>query len=558
MTDIDASDLIARLASRIYREAPETQPLTKQAFQVGEPARPIPPPKSRAPLPTAAIEPSSPLPPNSAGITGGAPIAPKVVASTNDARDAARVAPPTTVPPFSADSLDPAPGLSAFVSRVRTRGTTQAEAGDDPLSGLRERLARSVRDVEAGATGGRPYDVAAIRSDFPILHQRVEGHPLIWFDNAATTQKPKSVIREISNYYERDNSNIHRGAHTLAARSTDAYEAARANVATFLGAASASDIVFVRGTTEAINLAANVWGNRFLQSGDEIVLTVLEHHANIVPWQMLADRCGAVLKVAPVDPSGEILLDDYRRLLGPRTRMVALAHANNSLGTVLPIEEMTRLAKFYGARVLVDGAQSVAHLPVDVRALGVDFYAFSGHKIFGPTGIGALYVSPELQDGLPPWQGGGNMIRDVTFEQTTYADPPARFEAGTPNIADAIGLSAALDYVRRLGLARIARHEHDLLCYATERLTRIPGLRTIGHATRKVAVISFVIDGFTTEQIGQHLGRHGIAVRAGHHCAQPSLRRFGLESTVRPSFSIYNTFGEIDRMCDVLGAIRHG
>ncbi|HND56282.1 MAG TPA: cysteine desulfurase, partial [Pirellulaceae bacterium] len=345
---------------------------------------------------------------------------------------------------------------------------------------------------------------------------------------------------------------VARAAHALAARATDAFESARSKVAAFLGAGSSKEIVFVRGTTEGINLVANTWGRKFLQSGDEIVLSVLEHHANIVPWQMVAKQHGAVLRVVPVNDNGEIELGEYQRLLGPRTRMVALAHANNSLGTILPVAEMTQAAKRFGARVLIDGAQSVAHVPVNVKQLGADFYVFSGHKIFGPTGIGAVYVAEELHDLLPPWQGGGNMIRNVTFEETTYAEAPAKFEAGTPNIADAVGLGAALDYVNRIGLPAIARYEHSLLEYATERLLRVPGLRLIGRAREKVGVLSFVLPHLTTEQIGRRLNEEGIAVRSGHHCAQPSLRRFGLEATVRPSLSLYNTHAEIDHLCQVV------
>ncbi|WP_437229352.1 SufS family cysteine desulfurase [Planctomicrobium sp. SH661] len=404
---------------------------------------------------------------------------------------------------------------------------------------------------------GRPFDVASIRRDFPILNQRIHGHPLVWMDNAATTQKPQCVIDELARFYANDNSNIHRGAHSLAARATDAYEDARKKVQRFLGASSVEEIVFVRGTTEGINLVAQTCGRKFLQRGDEIILTTLEHHANIVPWQMVAQETGAVIRVVPVNDSGEIILEDYQRLLGPRTRLVAFTHANNSLGTLLPVAEMTQMAKRYGARVLIDGAQSVAHIPVNVQELGCDFYVFSGHKIFGPTGIGAVYVKSELLELMPPWQGGGSMIKDVTFEQTTYSDPPAKFEAGTPNIADAVGLGAALDYVTQLGLPQIAHHEHQLLEYATEQLSRIDGVRLVGTAREKVSVVSFVMQNRPTEEVGRLLDREGIAVRSGHHCAQPSLRRFGLESTVRPSFSIYNTYDEIDHLVNSVKRIRH-
>ena len=407
-----------------------------------------------------------------------------------------------------------------------------------------------------GAGSGQ-FDVEAVRRDFPILREQVHGQPLAWFDNAATTQKPQAVIDALSRFYAHDNSNIHRGAHTLAARATDAYEAARRTVAEFLGADSADEIVFVRGCTEGINLCANILAPD-LSRGDEIVLTELEHHANIVPWQMVAERTGAAIRVAPIDDRGDVILPAYAQLLSPRTKVVALSHASNSLGTILPVELMTGMAKAAGARVLVDGAQSVSHFPVDVRRIGCDFYVFSGHKVFAPTGIGAVFMTREAQESLPPWQGGGNMIRDVTFARTAYAGPPAKFEAGTPNIADAIGLAAALDYVTALGRERIAAYEHELLHYATGRLTAIDGLRIIGTAREKVGVLSFVLDGLDPLQIGKALDRAGLAVRAGHHCAQPSLRRYGLEATVRPSLAFYNTRGEIDRLADAIAAIARG
>ncbi|WP_437200706.1 SufS family cysteine desulfurase [Planctomicrobium sp. SH664] len=445
-------------------------------------------------------------------------------------------------------------GLRSFVQGIQTshisREPSWGQPGEEEINSTRLFGGRSpVRE------SARAFDVAAIRRDFPILRQSIHGHPLVWMDNAATTQKPQCVIDELSRFYATDNSNIHRGAHSLAARATDAYEDARQKVQKFLGAGSPQEIVFVRGTTEGINLITQTCGRKFLQPGDEIVLTTLEHHANIVPWQMVARETGAVIRVVPVNDSGEILLEEYQRLLGPRTRVAAFTHANNSLGTLLPVAEMTRMAKRYGARVLIDGAQSVAHIPVNVQELGCDFYVFSGHKIFGPTGIGAAYVRSELLEIMPPWQGGGSMIKNVTFEETTYSDPPAKFEAGTPNIADAVGLGAALDYVTQLGLPQIARHEHQLLEYATDKLSSINGLRLIGSARDKVSVISFVMQNRPTEEIGRLLDREGIAVRSGHHCAQPSLRRFGLETTVRPSFSIYNTYDEIDHLVSSLKRI---
>ncbi len=403
--------------------------------------------------------------------------------------------------------------------------------------------------------GSRPFDVAAIRRDFPILHQHIHGKPLVWLDNAATTQKPQHVIDAMSNFYARDNSNIHRGAHTLAARATDAYENARQTVQRFIGASSPQEIVFVRGTTEGINLVAQTYGKKYFQPGDEIILSTLEHHANIVPWQMIAKEKGAVLRVIPLNDRGEVMLEEYQSLLGPRTRFVSLSHASNSLGTILPIGEMIQMAKRYNARVLIDGAQSVAHLPVDVQKLDADYFVFSGHKIFGPTGIGAVYAKRELLELMPPWQGGGSMIRHVTFEETSYSEPPAKFEAGTPSIGDAVGLAAALEYVNRLGLTNISKYEHDLLEYGTERLSHIHGLRLIGTAREKVGVMSFVVPERPTEDIGRLLDLEGIAVRAGHHCAQPSLRRFGLDATVRPSISLYNTKDDIDRLVDAIKRI---
>jgi cysteine desulfurase / selenocysteine lyase len=400
----------------------------------------------------------------------------------------------------------------------------------------------AARPVGLPATSG---DVGAARADFPALHQRVNGRPLVWFDNAATTQKPRAVLDAMTRFYERDNSNVHRGAHTLAARATDAYEDARASVAQLLGAASPEEIVFVRGTTEGINLLAATLGRSRVGPGDEIVLSTLEHHANIVPWQLLAQSVGARLRPVAVDDSGQVQLDSYAALLTERTKIVALSHVSNALGTVLPVEAMIAMAHARGVPVVVDGAQAVAHLPVDVQALGADFYVFSGHKIFGPTGIGAVYGRHDLLATLPPWQGGGSMIRDVTFEHTTFADPPARFEAGTPSIADAVGLGAAVRYVRALGMPRIADRENRLARLLTDVLSEIPEVRIIGTAAHKVAVASFVLDGLETEDVGRALDGCGIAVRSGHHCAQPALRRFGVERSVRASLAFYNTEDEV-------------
>ena len=398
----------------------------------------------------------------------------------------------------------------------------------------------------------RPFDPVSIRRDFPILQEKVNGRPLIWLDNAATTQKPQVVIDRLSEFYEHENSNIHRGAHALAARATDAYEAARDKVRRFVNAPTDREIVFVRGTTEGINLIAKSWGRRYVESGDEIVISWLEHHANIVPWQQLCSETGARLRVAPVDDRGQIILEEYEKLLGSRTKIVSFSQVSNALGTITPAREMIEMAHRHGALVLLDGAQAVSHMRVDVQQLDCDFFVFSGHKIFGPTGIGAVFGKSAVLDSMPPWQGGGNMIADVTFEKTVYQPPPFRFEAGTGNIADAVGLGAALDYVTKLGIENIGRYEHDLLVYTTERLLTVPGLTIIGTAAEKAGVISFVLDGYRTEDVGAALDREGIAVRAGHHCAQPILRRFGLESTVRPSLAPYNTCEDIDALVTAL------
>ena len=401
-----------------------------------------------------------------------------------------------------------------------------------------------------------PYDVNQVRRDFPILREYVNGRPLVWLDNAATTQKPQSVIDRISHFYQHENSNVHRAAHELAARSTDAYEGARGKVRQFLNAASPNEIVFVRGATEAINLVAKSWGQQFLQPGDEIIVSHLEHHANIVPWQQLAAVKGLKLKVIPVDDDGQVMLDAYSGLLSNKTKLVSFTQVSNALGTVTPAEKMVAMAHAVGAKVLVDGAQAVSHMPVDVRSLDCDWYVFSGHKVFGPTGIGVLYGKEDLLNEMDPWQGGGNMIRDVTFEHTTYQQAPLRFEAGTGNIADAIGLGAAIDYVSGIGMHLISQYEHYLLEYATRLLKDIPGLRLIGTAPDKAGVLSFVLGGYRTEEVGTALNQSGIAVRSGHHCAQPILRRFGLESTVRPSLALYNTCSDIDALVSVLRRLR--
>jgi cysteine desulfurase / selenocysteine lyase len=417
-------------------------------------------------------------------------------------------------------------------------------------------------DVPAAQPAGEPpqvpasahpaFDVHAVRRDFPILSERVNGRPLVWFDNAATTQKPQAVIDRLAHYYAHENSNIHRAAHELAARSTDAYEGARSKLARFLGAASAEEIVFVRGATEGINLVAKTWGKQNLLPGDEIIITWLEHHANIVPWQQIAGETGAKLRVVPVDSDGQVLMEEYSKLLNERTKIVAFTQVSNALGTITPAKELIELAHRAGAKVLVDGAQAVSHMRVNVQALDADFYVLSGHKVFGPTGIGVVYGKSALLNAMPVWQGGGNMITDVTFEKVSYQKAPARFEAGTGNIADAVGLGAAIDYLERVGLENVARYEHGLLEYATHGLKTVPGLRLIGTARDKASVMSFVLEGYRPEDVGSALNREGIAVRAGHHCAQPILRRFGVEATVRPSLAFYNTCEEVDLMIATL------
>ncbi|HAV5576148.1 TPA: cysteine desulfurase [Acinetobacter baumannii] len=402
------------------------------------------------------------------------------------------------------------------------------------------------------ASSAQPLDVHAIRRDFPILQERVNGRPLVWFDNAATTQKPQRVIDRIAYFYQHENSNIHRAAHELAARATDAYEHARNVVARFIGAPSSKEIIFVRGTTEGINLIAKTWGEQNIGEGDEIIVSHLEHHANIVPWYQLTKKTGAKLRVIPVDDTGQIILEELPKLINERTKLLSITQVSNALGTVPPVAEVIKIAHAKGVRVLVDGAQSVSHIPTNVQALDADFFVFSGHKVFGPTGIGAVYAKPELLENMPVWEGGGNMIQDVTFEQVVYQPAPNKFEAGTGNIADAVGLGAALEYVESLGIHNIARYERDLLEYGQNALSSVSGLRLIGTAHHKASVMSFTLQGYSTEQVGKALNQHGIAVRSGHHCAQPILRRFGVEQTVRPSLAFYNTTEEIDLLVSVL------
>ena len=458
-------------------------------------------------------------------------------------------APPALLPSGNVSGVNSAPSAETTVLPINPVGRSPFYFLDEAIpfgSAARTEQVPQIASVHPA------FDANALRRDFPILKELVNSRPLIWLDNAATTQKPQSVIDRLSYFYQHENSNIHRAAHELAARATDAYEESREKVRHFLNAPSADEIIFLRGTTEAINLVAQSWGRQNVNEGDEVVITWLEHHANIVPWQTLCNEKGAKLRVAPVDDDGQILLDEYQKLLGSRTKLVSFSQVSNALGTVTPARQMIEMAHRVGARVLVDGAQSVSHMRVDVQQLDCDWFVFSGHKVFGPTGIGALFGKIDLLNTTPPWQGGGNMIQNVTFEKTTYHGAPARFEAGTGNIADAVGLGAAIDYVERIGIDNINRYEHDLMAYATRGLNTVPGLRLIGTAPDKAGVLSFSLKGFATEEVGGALNQEGIAVRAGHHCAQPILRRFGLETTVRPSLALYNTYADVDTLVAAL------
>jgi cysteine desulfurase/selenocysteine lyase len=404
------------------------------------------------------------------------------------------------------------------------------------------------------AHGG--YDVQRVRRDFPILGQKVHGKPLVYLDNAATTQKPRQVLDAIVRYYSEDNANVHRGVHQLSERATEAYERARAVAQRFLNAARPEEIIFVRGTTEAINLVAQTYGRRNVLAGDEVIITAMEHHSNIVPWQMLCEEKGARLRVVPINDRGELILEEYEKLLGPKTKLVALGHVSNALGTINPVRRIIQLAHQQGVPVLVDGAQAAPRLRVDVRELDADFYAFSGHKIYGPTGIGVLYGKANLLDAMPPYQGGGDMISSVTFEKTLYNKLPHKFEAGTPHMEGAVGLGAALEYVNRLSIEDIMAHEQDVLSYATEQVSAVPGVRLIGTAREKTGVLSFVLEPIHPHDIGTILDQEGIAVRTGHHCAQPVMQRFGVPATARASFGLYNTREDVDALVRGLNRVR--
>jgi len=397
------------------------------------------------------------------------------------------------------------------------------------------------------ASSGR-LDVESVRADFPIFEQTVYGKPLVYLDSAASAAKPRQVIAAEVECYERYYSNVHRGVHYLSQRSTEAYEAARTKVSRFLGCGCLREVVFTRGTTEAINLVASTFGRQRVGAGDEVLITGLEHHSNIVPWQMLCEEKGARLVVAPIDDRGEVILEELEPRLGPRTKIAAFSHVSNALGTINPVGEMVAMAKERGIPTLIDGAQAAPHLAIDVGAIGCDFYALSGHKMYGPSGIGALWAKLEHLEAMPPYQGGGEMITTVRFEKTEYAAPPAKFEAGTPNIAGAIGMGAAVDYLHGLGPAAVAAHEEELLAEATRRLQELPGVRLIGTARHKAAVVSFVVEGVHAHDVGTILDREGVAVRAGHHCAQPVMERFGVAATARASFGVYNTRDDIDRL----------
>ena len=400
------------------------------------------------------------------------------------------------------------------------------------------------------------FDVLKVREDFPILHQEVNGHPLVYFDNGATSQKPRQVIEAITAYYSGYNANIHRGVHSLSQLATSAYEAAREEVKNFLNARSTEEIVFTKGTTEGINLIAQTWGRHYLKAGDEIVVTAMEHHANIVPWQMICEETGAVLKVIPMDQQGELILEEAQKLIGPRTRMVSMIHVSNALGTINPVEELIAMAQKVGAMTLVDGAQAVPHFKVDVKKLDCDFYVFSAHKLLGPTGMGVLYGKLSNLEQIPPYQGGGDMIRSVSFAKTTYNDPPLKFEAGTPNIEGAISMAEGIRYWNSLDHGQVEAHEQDLLQYATERLKASGDYRILGEAKNKVAVVSFLLNGAHPYDVGFILDKHGVAVRTGHHCAEPIMHFFDIPGTIRASFSFYNTRAEIDKMMDALAVAK--
>jgi cysteine desulfurase/selenocysteine lyase len=559
LPDLDPSMLtaaVSRLANDMF-QAPQPPGAPGPAMPSAPPGVPPPavePALTTPPTPAAGVTPSQPTVPDASPTTDvSTPLSPFFAPLRLDDLEKSDSSWLAGIPVLDGGPQSPLEAAAPYWLMPAT-----SEAPPPTAIPARDFQIEPLPELDRRALAGAPFDPHAVRREFPILQERVNGHRLVWLDNAATTQKPQAVIDRLSTFYERENSNVHRAAHTLAARATDAYEGARETVRRFLNAPSKSEIVFVRGTTEGINLVAQSWGRRYVQEGDEVVITWLEHHANIVPWQMLTQEKGAKLKVAPVDDTGQVILEEFEKLLGPKTRLVAFSQVSNALGTITPAREMVALAKRYGAKVLVDGAQAVSHMAVDVQQLDCDFYVFSGHKIFAPTGIGVVYGKPPILEESPPWQGGGNMIQDVRFERTIYQSPPARFEAGTGSIGDAIALGAALDWLSRLGMDNVGRYEHELLEYALERLATVRGLSFIGNPKERAGVISFVLAGQKTEEVGGLLDKEGIAVRSGHHCAQPILRRFGVEASVRASLAPYNAYDDIDALVDALRRLQAG
>ncbi len=581
------SGIIAKLANEIFNEGRIPGPSADASPSSDRLQLPVNPPTTiagapaQAPsAPSAATGPSTPQPSN-VDLSGGfpsshspdapPPVHPTVVGAEPEEDIPGGNTPQGSHIPGSQDSHEfGEPTFRSWDRRVPENSSSgwdadalpiQADAPDFYfLQGITTPASSSQIAFPRANTSSpfTSFDIDGVRRDFPALHQRVNGHPLVWLDNAATTHKPQAVIDATSSFYGRDNSNIHRAAHTLAGRSTELFEAGREKVRQFLGAADAKEIVFVRGTTEGINLVAQSWGRQNIGAGDEILLSTLEHHANIVPWQLLAEQTGASIRVIPINDRGELIMEALPSLLTDKTKIVSVTQVSNALGTINPVEEIIALAHARGIPVLVDGAQSTPHIPINVQAMDADFFVFSGHKVFGPTGIGALYGKSHLLESMPPWQGGGHMIRDVTFERTIYNHAPEKFEAGTPDIAGVVGLGAAIDYLFKVGIPSIAAYEHSLLEYATPLLASIPGLRPIGTAHHKASVLGFVIPGVSNERIAKHLDQQGIAVRGGHHCAMPALRHFGVESTVRPSLAFYNTFAEVDLLIESLHQlVRH-
>jgi len=569
------ADLISRLANEFFSGTPV-------------PGLPVSLPHAVAGVPVDASQvPGSPLdPPQNQGggrdiaLSGGfpnasaisaPPVHPTVVAAEPEPPAKSEHPPTGTHRPGDSHSHEfgePSFYAQDLGSRLDVPSVKNAPSTDGTLPGFSEMpdvadfyFLKEVPGVRSFSSfGAQPsafaalpeFDIEGVRKDFPALQQHVNGRTLVWLDNAATTHKPQRVIDATSRFYSRDNSNIHRAAHTLAARSTELFEGGREKVRQFLGAADSKEIVFVRGTTEAINLVAQSWGSRNIGKGDEILVSQLEHHANIVPWQILAGQVGATLRVIPINDRGELLIEQLPLLLNERTKIVTVTQVSNALGTVNPVEEIIAMAHARGIPVLVDGAQSTPHLPINVQAMDADFFVFSGHKVFGPTGIGALYGKSHLLEAMPPWQGGGHMIKDVTFEKTIFNAPPEKFEAGTPDIAGVVGLGAAIDYMLDLGIPALAAYEHSLLEYAEEALCSVSGVRQIGTASNKASVFGFVIPGIPNERVARHLDQHGIAVRAGHHCAMPAVRHFGVEGTIRPSLAFYNNCADVDALIQAL------